>query len=412
MDLRNWEFYVDNGSPVVGANVYIRDAILTHPNTGTVVGSAITNSNGMWAVTGLTNTPKDVEVVWGNINQYHKWYKGMTQHNVDAIFFGSSGTVIKGKNRLINGSFPIWQRGTSGPTTTDNAYGPDRWRLLTEPGGVSTAAVISRSTTSDLGWGAWAAVLQIGATNNKKIGLFQPIESVDMWDMRGDVASLQFKASVSTARIGDVRVAVVQWTGTADAITADPINVWGAALTNPTYTGSWSNANTPVNMNVGTAAAIYKIENIPISTIATNLAVFIWIDDQSTTAGDLLLITDVQLEKGPIATEFERRPYPQELQLAKRFYERMGGVVAADIAYYGYGPAGGSTGATVFYAVEKRIVPAITKAGTWTVVNVAQPSIGATGRHGALLYATVTALGAAIFQTVDATTYLSIDAEL
>jgi hypothetical protein len=39
-----------------------------------------------------------------------------------------------------------------------------------------------------------------------------------------------------------------------------------------------------------------------------------------TTAGDFLYITDVQLEAGSTATEFERRPYGTELSMCQRYF--------------------------------------------------------------------------------------------
>jgi hypothetical protein len=107
----------------------------------------------------------------------------------------------------------------------------------------------------------------------------------------------------SDARIGDVRAAVVNWTGTEDAVSADPISVWGAAGTVPTYIAGYANANAPANLSPTTSWATYKIEGVSISASATNLAVFVWIDDKTTTAGDYLLVTDVQLEKGAICTD-------------------------------------------------------------------------------------------------------------
>jgi hypothetical protein len=95
MQLRNWEFF-DNGNPVVGASVYVRDGVLTHPNTNTVLAATSTDTNGMWQFGSLTDTPKDVEVVWGASNQYHKWYKGMTRHNVAFVTFGDSMTFPNG----------------------------------------------------------------------------------------------------------------------------------------------------------------------------------------------------------------------------------------------------------------------------------------------------------------------------
>lgn len=85
MQLQNYEFF-DNGNPVVGAAVYVRDATVGHPNTGTVLASGVTDANGLWSIAGLTDSPKDVEVVWGSVSQYHKWYKGYTLHGVYDVF--------------------------------------------------------------------------------------------------------------------------------------------------------------------------------------------------------------------------------------------------------------------------------------------------------------------------------------
>jgi hypothetical protein len=85
MDLRNWEFYED-GNALVGATVKVRDALLTHPNAGTVLATTTTDTNGAWAFTGLTDTAKDVEVIWGNASQYHRWYKGASRHNLGVMF--------------------------------------------------------------------------------------------------------------------------------------------------------------------------------------------------------------------------------------------------------------------------------------------------------------------------------------
>jgi hypothetical protein len=319
MDLRNWEFFIDNGNPVVGATVNVRAATLSHPNTGTVLATTTTDANGMWVVTGLTPTPKDIEVIWGNLSQYHKWYKGQTQHNVEVVFSGPSDTGRR-KNRLINGDFPLWQRGTNSPTTTDNAYGPDQWRLLTETS--ATGHTLGWEVSDvPLGGSHYAAKLGIGATANKKGGLFQPLPGSDIYDLRGQTASLSFWLKASDARIGDVRASVVQWTGTENAISADPINVWGSAGTVPTYTGSWSNAATPTNLNPITSWMQYRIEGVPISASATNLAAFIWIEDQSTNTADYILLTDVQLEKGSYASDFDRRPVTQELTRAQAYFE-------------------------------------------------------------------------------------------
>lgn len=83
MDLRNYEFSPSTGLPIVGAAVTVYDATLTHPPT-TVVTSGVTNGDGMWSFTGLSNSAKDVKVV---ANGQTKWYKGMTRHGVTVVFY-------------------------------------------------------------------------------------------------------------------------------------------------------------------------------------------------------------------------------------------------------------------------------------------------------------------------------------
>ena len=55
----------------------------------------------------------------------------------------------------------------------------------------------------------------------------------------------------------------------------------------------------------------------------TNLAVFVWCDNTDGTVGDLVYITDVQLEPGELATGFERLPFDLQLQRALRYYWRF-----------------------------------------------------------------------------------------
>jgi len=55
-----------------------------------------------------------------------------------------------------------------------------------------------------------------------------------------------------------------------------------------------------------------------------NLAVFIWNNDRTQNAADFVEIADVQLEKGPICTDYERRPFAIELTACQRYYEALG----------------------------------------------------------------------------------------
>jgi hypothetical protein len=238
-------------------------------------------------------------------------------------------------NVVTNGTFAVNQLVFN---TVDNGFVSDQWRILME----SADAAVPTQETSDIpAPGARTAIkLTVGATNNAKFGVFQIIEGKDIWHLRGQAVSIQVKMK-ATAGITNARIAVVQWTGAEDnggTAFPDPINVWGAATTNPTYTGSWANANAPATIAVTTSWATYTVENISISASATNLAVFIWCDDKTTTTTtDILRIADVQLEAGATATAFQRRSFSEELRrcqryIAKTFPYAVGPATAAGVS--------------------------------------------------------------------------------
>lgn len=303
------------------------------------------------------------------------------------------------KNRVVNGGFSVWQRGTSGPTTTDNAYGPDRWRLLAET--TTTGAVISQETsTTPSGGSRYACKLAVGASNNTMSAIFQPIEGVDMWDLRGQVASLQVTLQVSNVRIGSVRFALLQWTGTEDSVSADPINaggVWPAAGTNPTLTTNWAYAVAPSSATTGaitptTSYVTYTSENISVSSSATNLGVLIWIDDKTTTAGDYVLITDVQLEKGANCTLYERRPAGQERSLCQQWLRVWGGEGTTDII------AAGQVLTTTLGTAVTALAPSMRAAPTLSVSAAGDWAVQTAG--GTITALTVIAIGVATTQAV------------
>jgi hypothetical protein len=81
--------------------------------------------------------------------------------------------------------------------------------------------------------------------------------------------------------------------------------------------------NTPASLAaLTTSYQTFKIENITVDEGSKNVAVFIWIDDANTVAGDSIHIADVQLVLGPNATPFHRRLHSEELALCQRYYEK------------------------------------------------------------------------------------------
>jgi hypothetical protein len=288
----------------------------------------------------------------------------------DASLQGAAASPYVLKNRIINGSFNVAQRGTSFTSTSslnnDDTYNLDRWYVLSDG---NDAVDITQTTTVPTG-----AKYSIGLdveTVNKKFGIAQIIENVNCYDAIGGNVTLSFQAKVSaTTKLDNVKCAVIAWSGTADTVTSDIISAWGAEGTNPTLIANATYENTPANLNVTTSFATYSVTANVDTASTANIIVFIWSDVTDTTAGDFLHITNAQLEIGSTATPFERRLYNQELANCQRYFETTNNAVRD---YYGTGYFNSTTTVSSLWKwnVEKRATPSLavssTASGTTTV---------------------------------------------
>jgi hypothetical protein len=196
------------------------------------------------------------------------------------------------KNRLINGAFGIWQRGTSGFTTL-SAYAADRWYVFSNTS-LSTGA---RSTDVPTGF---QYSFSIAGTNFPQLA--QRIESVNCTDLVGQNVTISFWAKqTSGAGAGSIGVQLI-YPNSADA--------WSGATTqigtNQTFTGTtgWVQYST-------------TFTSLPAGA-ANGLLVNLFANTAGTAA---LLFTGVQLEKGVTATSFDYRPYGTEFLLCQRYYQ-------------------------------------------------------------------------------------------
>lgn len=263
---------------------------------------------------------------------------------------GFDGVAQLQKNFLINGSMAIAQRAMP---TADNSYCLDRWRLML---GAANAATVTQDT-ADVPTGAkYACKLVVGSGINNKFGIFQPIEGVNIYELRGQTVSIlvPLKATAGlTDGSGKIRVGILQWTGTEDSISATPISAWNAEGTNPTLIANWAFANTPAAIAVTTSWADYAVLNVSISASAVNLGVLIWSDDKANTqTTDILRVGGyVTFVKGGNVPNPVVAPITKEKADCQRYYEKDGisGVTAPGSA--------NATGYWIPFAVDKRVAP-------------------------------------------------------
>jgi len=268
------------------------------------------------------------------------------------------------KNRIINGDFKIAQRGTSftSGSNNDDTYNLDRWYVLSDGNDI-----VDITQTTTVPTGAQNSIGLDVETINKKFGIAQIIEASNCYDAIGGDVTLSFQAKVSsTTKLDNVKCAIIAWSGTADTVTSDIISAWGVEGTNPTLIANATYENSPANLNLTTSFASYSVTANVDTASTKNLILFIWSDVTDTTLGDFLHITNVQLEKGSVATSFDYRPYTTELQLCQRYYYQIS-AEGSSVVYMAQGQAESTTAAVgiSFFPVSMRVAPsALEQTGT------------------------------------------------
>ena len=192
----------------------------------------------------------------------------------------------------------------------------------------------------------------------QRFGFAQIIEGKNCKDLRGQSGVMVPRVRISNSQA--IRYAILAWTGTEDAVTSDVVNDWtsgdytdGAAkfFVDANITPLVVGAQTPT-ANVWTSLAAITAA---LGSTFNNLIVLVW--TEGTAAQNVTLDFDyVQLERGSVATEFERRPHTTELQLCQRYYAktfRQGTAPAQNV--------GERTGCVTGYSLAATVSPT----GVW-----------------------------------------------
>lgn len=233
------------------------------------------------------------------------------------------------KNLLINGGMTHAQRGASGSasftdgtntTNSDDTWILDRWLLLSDGNNIVD---ITQQTGGGVNGKEGYVRLDI-ETAAKKFAWCQIIENKNLKSILGGTASVSAEIQVSNAtRLSDIRMVVLSWDSTADSVTSDWVSAWAAEGTVPTPAANWTAENVAADLGVTTSWVKYEIENVSIDTTnAANVCVCVYQNNVATASGtgDFLEITNFQLEKGAVATDFEYRDVGYELLLSQRYF--------------------------------------------------------------------------------------------
>jgi hypothetical protein len=270
-----------------------------------------------------------------------------------------AGNATRFKNRFINGDMRLAQRATSAtvtagttvPTASTGYPSVDRWFVYSVGGNPTAAQVAGSNSTQN--------TFQItGAASVTSIGVGQRIENNNSYDLAGQTVTL-------SANISNSLLTNVTWT----ASYANTSNTFGTIGT-PTKT-QISTGTFTVNSNLTQYSTQISIP----AAATTGIEILFTVGAQ--TSGTWV-IGNAQLEVGSSATGFEYVDYTTQLAMCQRYYQKLGGAAANDIAIGAYGNIGTYIYIPLTLPVSMRTSPTGTATGTWGGASLGNPNPYAT----------------------------------
>ena len=287
----------------------------------------------------------------------------------DGTLMGSANSLGM-RNRIINGDMRIDQRNAGAAVTVGlNPYLTDRFFSSNETGiGTITAQQLTLGNSRSLRLTATAAITDL--TNQFK-GIVQAIESQNCFDLNNKTVTVSF--IVETNWTGNLAVAFRNSAATrayvVNAAVVSGIN--NVSVTLPFEAATVATNNNLRGLEFFIGANSTNIDRRTATTGAWVAGVFICSTastNWTTTAGNFINVTNVQLEEGSVATPFERRPIGLELALCQRYYEEGAPLGTFGAKYYSVG-ATGIHNNTNHYVVAKRTAATVALTGTITFEN-------------------------------------------
>jgi hypothetical protein len=270
-----------------------------------------------------------------------------------------TGNYAAGKNKIINGDFGIWQRGTSFSNPTNGTYCADRYKTIHD--GTGATRTISQQTftagTAPVagyeGQYFMRYAVSAAGTSNTYQGMNQYIE--DVRTFAGQPVTVSFWAKADAARTVNVDLSQNFGSGGSGTVYVT-LSAASAAVTTSwqrfTFTGTVASI---AGKTIGTGSALVFGYYPPAATVCT---VDIW---------------GVQVEYGSVATAFQTATgtIQGEVAACQRYYFRFTGTTNRPIF-----PVGGSLTTTIAqvqvqHPVKMRTEPTVLDQATYELLNYA-----------------------------------------
>jgi hypothetical protein len=323
--VKNWLYVDDAGALQVATTAptgnYVALALIDAGSTTlTRIADARNFAEGALTI-GVTHTPDNYAADTSKTGAINQHLAGI---DTQLGFMGGF------KNKLINGGFDIWQRGTS---QTSSGYGSDdRWKN-THIGSTKTHSrqVFTVGQTDVPGNPKYYSrtVVTTASGASDYVRSESRIEGVKTF--AGQTCTLSFWAKADSSK--NIAVEFYQYFGSGGSPSA---NVTAIGATTRAATSSWQQFSVTVD-----------IPSINGKTLGSDnndfFSVFFWFDagsDYDSRTNSLgnqsgtFDLAQVQLEAGEVATPFEQRPIGVELALCQRYYQVFGNFANSATAEY------------------------------------------------------------------------------
>ena len=231
------------------------------------------------------------------------------QYNLTNVASINSGPLAGFRNAIINGNFDIWQRGTSFASPATSSFTADRWKIqFNNTGATRTLSrqsfVLGQTDVPGEPTYFMRFNQSVAGSGGTFTQLDQYIESVRTFAGQQVTISFWAKAAAGTTMPG---VALQQYFGTGGS----PSGLGGAtAASSVALTTAWQKFSYQVTLPSISGKTLGTDNNDAL------IAVFF----MPLNATFTIDIAQVQVEPGPVATPFERRPIGTELSLCQRYF--------------------------------------------------------------------------------------------
>jgi hypothetical protein len=275
----------------------------------------------------------------------------MTDVDQTAVWDGSSWVVLApiagGRNRIINGDFKIWQRGSSLSVSGGAVnYIADRFYTYIDGNGTATVSrqAFTPGSAPTTGYESQyfhrIAMNTIGTTTVCQVG--QRVE--DVRTLSGQTVTISFWAKADSARTINLYTTQYFGTGGSSGVTTSPVAL--------SVTTGWQRLSSTITLGSMSGKTIGD---------GSYIQVFV---QPSVTAGFSLDTWGWQFEAGAVATPFEVEDHGTTLAKCHRYAYRSGSQTGIyEIHGLGLGQSGTRVDLQVVMPVVMRTTPTITQTG-------------------------------------------------